>query len=69
MIFSDRDGEEESSIVEAAFKAIDQPEILKKLKVLIAEDNPTDKILLSYILNTELAIKDVEYARDGQEAH
>ena len=41
----------------------------KDYKILFAEDDPTHKVLLTYILNNELDICDIEYARDGSEAH
>jgi CheY-like chemotaxis protein len=37
--------------------------------VLLAEDNPTHRVLMDFILKNELNVADVEYARDGQEAH
>jgi len=38
-------------------------------KILVAEDNPTHQVLLNYILTSELSIKSIEYANDGQEAY
>ena len=63
-ILSDRRGECMS--LEEELKIEDQhPSELVNLKLLVAEDNPTHKVLLSYMLSNELGIKEITYARDG----
>jgi len=52
--------------LEEELKIEDQhPSELVNLKLLVAEDNPTHKVLLSYMLSNELGIKEITYARDG----
>jgi CheY-like chemotaxis protein len=38
-------------------------------KILVAEDNPTHRVLLNYLLINELKIKNVEFSNDGNEAY
>ena len=73
-IASERSGESEDEILkEWDIGSIDDLDTqpgpnMSDFKILVAENNATDKVLLNYILMNELKIKNLEYANDGKEA-